>query len=226
MHRHWHAFHNGWAAAIAAGLNEKLPPRYFAEPNVQYGLEIDVAAFEEAPGATGGMTAVASAPAATWAPPAPTVSLPFALVRDWVEVLVYADEGGPVLAGAIELVSPANKDRPAHRDAFVAKCESYLHHGVGLVIVDIVTDRAGNLHRQLIERVAGGVASGLPSNLYATAYRLVERAGQPTLDAWEEAVALHQPLPTLPLWLRGDVCVPVELEGSYGRTCRELRIVP
>jgi hypothetical protein len=28
--------------------------------------------------------------------------------------------GGPVLAGAVELVSPANKDRPAHREAAFA----------------------------------------------------------------------------------------------------------
>ena len=75
VQRHWHAFHNGWAYNIAAALNEKLPPRYFAEPNVQFGVEIDVATFDEAGGSAGASTAVASAVDATavWAPPAPAL---------------------------------------------------------------------------------------------------------------------------------------------------------
>src|SRR5947209_7848969 len=39
--RHWHSFHGAWATAIAAGLNQRLPEGYFAEPNVQFGIEID-----------------------------------------------------------------------------------------------------------------------------------------------------------------------------------------
>ncbi len=46
--RHWHAFHNAWATYISSDLNGRLPEGYFAEPNVQFGIEIDVAAFEEA----------------------------------------------------------------------------------------------------------------------------------------------------------------------------------
>ena len=59
--RHWHAFHNSWATYLAAALNRQLPEGYFAEANVQYGVEIDVAAFEE-PGA--------GTPAG-WTPPPP-----------------------------------------------------------------------------------------------------------------------------------------------------------
>ena len=224
QHRHWHAFHNGWAFTIAAALNEKLPPRYFAEPNVQYGIEIDVATFEEAPGAAGGATAVASATTARWVPKAPTLSVPFELAPETVEVLVYAEQGGPVLAGAIELVSPANKDRPAHRAAFVSKCETYLHRGLGLVIVDVVTDRGTNLHRQLLERVAPGSPAATTSSLYASAYRPVERDGHPTLDVWEEALAVRHALPDMPLWLPGELCLPVELDETYRRTCKEQRI--
>ena|SRR2546423_3416051 len=226
VHRHWHAFHNGWASSIAAALNEKLPPRYFAEPNVQFGVEIDVATFEEGADAAGAGTGIASAVhvTATWAPPAPTLSVPFALAPDAVEVLVYANEGGPVLAGAIELVSPANKDRVSTREAFVSKCETYLHQGIGLAIIDIVTDRAANLHRQLLERVAPTTTLSLTSALYGTAYRPIERAGQPNLDVWEQAIALGNSLPTMPLWLRGDLCLPVELDATYQRTCREQRI--
>lgn len=47
VHRHWHAFHNAWATYISSDLNQRLPEGYFAEANVQFGIEIDVAAFEE-----------------------------------------------------------------------------------------------------------------------------------------------------------------------------------
>ena len=49
IRRHWHSFHNAWATYIASELNSKLPEGYFAEQNVQFGIEIDVAAFDETP---------------------------------------------------------------------------------------------------------------------------------------------------------------------------------
>ena len=44
-----------------------------------------------------------------------------AVFPDEIEVLVIHRSGGPTLVGAIELVSPANKDRPETRRAFAAK---------------------------------------------------------------------------------------------------------
>ena len=76
-----------------------------------------------------------------------------------MQVSIFNTEAGPVLAGAIELVSPANKDRSTHRDAFVSKCETYLRQGIGLVIVDVVTGRKANLHNELLVRLARGSAS-------------------------------------------------------------------
>src|SRR4051812_21532796 len=87
--RHWHGFHNAWTTYIASDLNERLPQGYFAEPNVQFGIEIDVAAFDETP-----LTAVgASLPAKSkgsgdanleWTPPAPTQTVPVTLTTDTV----------------------------------------------------------------------------------------------------------------------------------------------
>ena len=220
VRRHWHAFHNAWATYLSSDLNRRLPEGFFAEANVQFGVEIDVAAFEEAGGAPTGEPARE----ATWTALAPTQTVPIAILTDVVEVLVFSQEGGPTLAGAIELVSPANKDRPAHRDAFVSKCAAYLQQGIGLVIVDVVTDRKANLHEDLLSRLATAGVVPLEAELYASSYRPVRREGQPTLDIWQEALAVGRPLPTLPLWLRGQLCVPVELEATYDRTCREQRI--
>src|SRR5262249_28953536 len=139
--RQWHSFHHAWAAVIAFDLNRQLPPGYFADPNVEFNIEIDVGAFEEE-------KPTAALP--SWTPPTPTLTAPMTLVTDIVEVAVYNSEAGPILIGAIELVSPANKDRPATRDAFVSKCASYLQQAVGLIAVDLVTSRNADLHGELV----------------------------------------------------------------------------
>ncbi|MCI0620718.1 MAG: DUF4058 family protein [Acidobacteria bacterium] len=227
IRRHWHSFHNGWASNLAAALNQHLPEGYFAEPNVIYGIEIDVAALEEpalpiSPQAT--TTGASAVPQLSWTPPAPNQVMSFPLASDTVEVAVYSTREGPVLVGAIELVSPANKDRAEHHQAFVSKCETYLHQAIGLVIVDIVTERSANLHHELLERLTDSTPPSLPAHLYTTAYRVVERNGQPSLAIWQEALTVGQPLPTMPLWLRGGLCLPVELNAAYERTCSDQKI--
>lgn len=223
--RHWHSFHNAWATYIASDLNQKLPEGYFAEPNVQFGIEIDVATFEEVRQAgredvTQGFAGV------PWEPLPPNQSVPFLPTTETVEISVFNAEAGPTLMGAIELISPANKDRTAHRDAFVAKCQTYLQQGIGLVIVDVVTERNANLHCELLSRLQSTDISLHQESLYGVAYRVVEREGQPNLDIWQHSLAVGEPLPTLPLWLHGGLCLPVDLNATYDRTCREQRIIP
>jgi hypothetical protein len=220
LRRHWHAFHNGWASSIAADLNTRLPDGYFAEPNVQFGIEIDVAAFEE-----GSAGALGVAQGTAWAPPSPALTVPLPMLTDLVEVAVYNAEAGPVLAGAIELVSPSNKDRPSHREAFLAKCRSYLQEGVGLVIVDIVTDRRADLHALLLEQLdEARPPQTTGADLYASGYRPIGRGDRTWLDIWHEPISPGISLPTVPLWLRGGLCLPVDLDASSERTCREQRI--
>lgn len=226
VRRHWHAFHNAWATYIASDLNAKLPEGYFAEPNVQFGIEIDVAAFEEPLPEFDCPERVICFPIDfpnNWMSP-PAQSVPFLPVAETVQINIFNTEGGPVLAGAIELVSPANKDRSTHRGAFVSKCETYLRQGIGLVIVDVVTARKANLHNELLARLGGGSALLFDAELYATAYRPIERNGNQYLDIWQEKLAVGSALPALPLWLRGEICLAVELNHIYDRTCREHRI--
>ncbi|MBV8885144.1 MAG: DUF4058 family protein [Chroococcidiopsidaceae cyanobacterium CP_BM_RX_35] len=228
--RHWHSFHNAWATYIASELNQRLPQGYFAEPNVQFGIEIDVAAFEEPDqplASTEPNPLVIPLPVnlpSEWQPPHPTQTLPFQPAFETVEISIFNSATGPILAGAIELVSPANKDRFSMRDAFVAKCQNYLQQGIGLVVVDVVTTRNANLHNELLVRLGTSAEPALHTHLYASAYRVVQRTGQPNLDIWFEALVLGNSLPTFPLWLRGELCLPVELNATYQRTCREQRI--
>ena len=212
-HRHWHSFHNSWATYLSSQLNSCLPIGYFAEANVQFGVEVDVAAFEEE----------AASATSIYTPPLPTKRLPVAFSEAVVEIGIFNRSGGPRLAGAIELVSPANKDRPAHRDAFFSKCASYLQAGVGLVIVDVVTDRQANMHTGLLQRL-GQAPSDSAASLMASAYRPIRQDKSDQLDIWYEPFQIGATLPTMPLWLSGGFCLPVELEATYERTCSEQRL--
>ena len=133
-------------------------------------------------------------------------------------------DGG--LVAAVEIVSPANKDRPEHRRAFVAKCSTLLQQRVSVAIVDLVTTRQFNLYGELLDLI-GQTDSSLtpePPPLYAAACRWTRQNDTWRLETWAHALALGQPLPTLPLWLADDLAVPLELEASYEETCRILRI--
>src|SRR5882724_11234637 len=173
--RHWESFHTTWATAIADSLNQDwLPEGYFAEEQLHPAarVEIDVATFEEAGGAGG----LAVAGPRTYSPPTAKWIVPNVTIEG-VELLVFDSEGGPTLVGAIELVSPGNKDRADARRAFAVKCASYLHQGVGVIIVDVVTSRSANLHNELmdlLDQAAGCLMPGA-AELYASAYRPVRR---------------------------------------------------
>ena len=223
--RRWEGFHHAWATFIAQQLNqETLPPDYFAESEVSVGpeLEIDVAAMKLVDTGGGAATAV-------WSPPRPKIAARVDFARlDSYEIRVYRDLGGGAeLRAAIELVSPANKDRVGSRLTFAAKCAGYLKHGLGLAIVDVVTSRAANLHAELfrvLEVKARRAGWEPPTGLYAVAYRAATLRKNPRIEAWPEPLALGEPLPTLPLWLAPDLCVPLRLEDSYLAACQSLRI--
>lgn len=217
--RHWHSFHNSWAVMIKSELNRILPAGYFAEANVQFGIEIDVAVQKEQ--STQDIDSESG-----WQPPSPTITLPFEPTTDVVEISVFSDREGPILAGAIELVSPANKDRESHRRAFTTKCENYLNQGIGLIIVDIVTTPNAHLHNELMQRMEMGGGNFL-NPLYAVGYQVSsnEQSALPDLALWQEPLSVGGVLPILPLWLKGGSCVPIDLNTTYERTVVDDRLL-
>jgi len=70
------------------------------------------------------------------------------------EVLIFDESGCRQLVAAIELVSPANKDRPKNREVFVTKCAAMLQNNISVSIVDLVTIRHFNLYCDLLQRIA------------------------------------------------------------------------
>ena len=230
--RNWESFHGVWAGTLMSRLNQILPTDYFAEIQIHLGsrVEVDIATLEREPtvgvsgnGAGGTATAVAQE---IWAPPAPALVMP-AIFPDEFEVQVLSTSGGLQLVAAVELVSPANKDRPETRREFAAKCISYLQVGVGLVIVDVVTERTFNMHDEIVRLLdkPDEFLFSPASQLYAVAYRPVRRktAGD-QIDLWPLALTLGQPLPTMPLALRGGPTVPLDLEATYTEARQRSRL--
>ena len=218
--RHWHSLHNAWSTYLSDELNQSLPDGYFAESNAQFGIEIDVATFSERIP----LNSLSHQKLPQWVPQSPTATLPFQPTTDVVEVQIFSTQEGPILVGAIELVSPANKDRPSHRDAFTSKCQTYLQQGIGLVVVDVVTTMNANLHNELMKRL-GLQIEPLSAELYAVAYRIAKTGRTTHLDLWQETFSVGSQLPVLPLFLKGGLCLPVNLEQTYHYTCVRQRIL-
>jgi len=230
--RHWESFHSRWASAIADALEASLlPAGYFAEVQVHVGtwIEVDIGAFSPngasaspAPEQGGAAVAVAEA---VWAPPAPGFVMP-GTFPDEIEVRIFSSEGGPTLVAAIELISPRNKDRDEAQRAFAAKCISYLSQGIGLVIVDVVTSRKPNMHEAIVTQMGLSSSFLLPADveLYAVAYRPIQREDAGEIHIWPHPLAVGAPLPTVPLALRGGVVLPLDLEATYSAVRSRTRL--
>lgn len=227
--RRWESFHSSWATRLADALTEHWLPRgYIAEEHVHFGpsVEIDVATLSQGEDLSGnGAGVVATRGQKIWSPAAADAVLP-AVFPATFEVRVLSTETGPRLVAAIELISPSNKDRPAERRAFAIKVASYLAQGISVILVDIVTSRRTNLHADVMRVMEA--PEPLPTlaaaQLYAAAYRPLRRDGRDEIDLWGHSIELNQTLPTLPLGLRGDLVIPVDLEFSYAEACRRKRL--
>jgi hypothetical protein len=226
----WEGIHSMWTSMIVRHLNSvQLPARYRAIGQVHAGtqVEIDIAAFEEDRPQANTSGAGNGIPLAVWAPPEPVQTLATEFpAQDLFEVRIHDDQRGRRLVAAIELVSPGNKAGPENRRAFAVKCASYLQQRVSVVILDVVTEKHFNLHRELLE-VLG--QENVPSRIddthvYAVAYRTMKEQKHWRLDLWPHALTLGAALPTVPLWLAGDLAVPLLLEETYEETCSVLRI--
>jgi hypothetical protein len=229
----WVSFHTVWTAVLVEVLNKRLPRRFLAEAKIHLGrkAEADVIEFDQEPdgdaeetNGAGNGVAVATKPA-LYTPPAATATAPIRF-DDSFEVKVYDFKRDRRVVAVIELVSPSNKDRPDERETFALKSLGYLKAGIGLVMVDVVTDMYFNLHDELVRigraddhfRMTGAPAT------YAAAYRPVHRGDENLLDMWLHELTVGGDLPTVPLALKGYGCVPLELNATYAEACERNRI--
>ena len=235
-YRRWTEIHGMWPAEMVRHLKPLLPPGFQAGPEVHPGsrFEVDVSAHEldsRDPDLdmdeTGGGTA-------TLAVVSPTLTLEAELSeQDEYSVRIYDATGGRTLVAVIELVSPANKDRPSSRDLFVSKVTALLEQNVCVSIVDLVTEKQFNLYTELLESLGKSDPKLIPDapHIYAVTLRTRQqvtktkpRRTRGLLDAWFYPMAIGQPLPTIPVCLTADLHVMLNLDISYEETCNVLDI--
>jgi hypothetical protein len=154
-------FHNVWIAELRNVLNGGLlPSGYYALSEQHAGKYItDVRTLHaeprppERPGPPSGGLAVAVAP--------PRVGRRLTLsaaARSRRKTLAIRHVSGDRIVALIEMVSPANKDRPEHVRDFLAKMEDALRYGIHLLLLDLFppgpNDPVG-MHGALWERLGG-----------------------------------------------------------------------
>ncbi|MGL4554354.1 MAG: DUF4058 family protein [Gemmataceae bacterium] len=227
----WEELHGQWPAVIVQQLRKVLPSGYAVGPRVHSGsqIEIDVAAFEkdDPPPPSRKSEGDGGVAVAERAPPRPSLDVETTLPDyDEYEVRVYDAARGRTLVAAIEIVSPANKDRPEHRNVFIGKCAALLQKGIAVSIVDLVTVCHFNLYAELLTFIghADPTFGERPPDLYAASCRWVMRGKQTRLQTWSNVLSLGEPLPTLPLWLSKESFVSLDLEQSYEQACADLAI--
>ena len=147
------------------------------------------------------------------------------------EVLVFDEERERTLVAAVEIVSPAGREPPEHRQAFVTECAArVLQKGVCVSIVDVVTVRQFNLYGELLESIGRSdpgprrttAAPLRGDHPEAALFAATARPRHMVLPAHARSAAFLSPLP---LWLNADLAVSLDLEGSYEDACRVLRII-
>lgn len=210
-------FHSSWLTDLKRALNAGLLPAGFYAMSEQraslYGPDVLTLTTNPrpAPGSyPGGGNGVAVAE------PRTARRLESHAVPTTGRALTVRHAGGERVVAVIEVVSPANKDRPEHVGDFAGKVVSLVRNGVHVVVIDILPpgkhDPDG-MHAAIWpgldtepEAVAPPPDQPFTFAGYRAAYKPV---------AYLEYAAVGQSLPDVPLFLDGDVFVNVPLETTY-----------
>jgi hypothetical protein len=96
-----------------------------------------------------------------------------------------------------------------------------------LIVVDIVTHRAANLHNEVVGLLDGAEPFLLApaATTYAIAYRPSRQPSGDQIELWPRPLCLGEPLPVLPLALRNAGTVPVDFDETYREACQRSRLV-
>ena len=125
----------------------------------------------------------------------------------------------------IEFVSPSNKDRDESRQKILRKCAGYIQLGIGLVLVDTVTNRHANLHNELVRFLGGGRVPSVPNTpIYVASWRPYGFEAVEALDLWPYTLTVGQPIPSVTLPLKNGPEVMIDFESTYNNALRKLNL--
>jgi hypothetical protein len=214
----FHDFHSAWIIHLKEALNAGLLPRGYYALGEQHAGQIltDVltlhAGLAPAPDRGGNGIAVL-----TEAPPRVSrkvLASEAAAARATRRTLTIRHTSGHRVVALLEILSPANKDRPASVEEFGRKAESALRQGIHLLVVDLFPP---GLHDpQGIHEVIWDAYRDEPNVPPADKpLTLASYVAGPLPEAYLEFVALGDPLPAMPLFLDVGVYVATPLEETY-----------
>lgn len=214
----FHHFHNAWMMEISNACNNGLlPTGYYALVEQHAGaciadvltLQAGSQAAEPSPPADTGGVAVAEA-----APRVRRTLTAAGSLRRQRKTLAIRHVSQHRLVAMLEVVSPANKDRPAHVAEFVDKMEDAISHGVHALVADLV--RPGKHDPRgipwAIWQRLEGESYDLPPGEPLT---LASYVADSVAKVYLEHVAIGSALPEMPLFLSPDRYVNLPLEATY-----------
>jgi hypothetical protein len=223
----FHDFHNSWITELRNALNGGfLPPGYYAQGEQWAGqINADVLTLH-----AGGQTTGASGePSSGPIPPGggvevmdqapPRVSRRVAAseaaqIRAARRTLVIRHSSGHRVVALMEIVSPANKDRPRSIQDFVDKAIAALQRGIHLLIVDLFPpgryDPQG-IHPLIWENYGDELDGPPPGKPVVLASYLARSLP----EAYLEFAAVGEALPAMPLFLDLHAYVNIPLAGTY-----------
>ena len=224
----YHAFHNGWIAALQERLNEGLlPSTYYALgeqragdiiPDVLALRTVDEDEAEESqwgqPGSAGenAMLAVADAPPKVQLAQEALEDLLYYLARQRTVVIRHAS--GDRVVALIEIMSPANKHTQEALDQFADKAIAALREGIHVLIIDpfppTTLDHDG-IHGYIWHRLMAGTYH----NQGEQRLTLVSYAADQPLRAYIEPFSTGDSLTPMPLFLTRSHYINVPLEETY-----------
>jgi hypothetical protein len=125
------------------------------------------------------------------------------------------------LIGAIELVSPRNKDRPSSRDRYLGRYVGYLRQSVHLLLIDVLPRPSGFSFADAIAADLGLANDPPMPPPCAVSYRVGEPVPEGTLVAtWRRPMQIGQPLAVIPLALNIGQAIDIDLEQTYQQAAR------
>ncbi len=211
----FHDFHSGWIIHLRETLNGGLlPPDYYAMAEQHGGpFILDVLTLQAPPAppptaAQGGL-AVEEAP-----PRVRRKLLLSAGARGTRRTLTIRHVSGHRIIALVEIVSPANKDRPRHVAELAAKIETALLEDIHVLLVDLIPpglhDPQG-IHGAIWERFDNDSYPLPPDEPLTLASYVADRRP----EAYLEHLAIGFPLAEMPLFLDPEHYVNIPLEPTY-----------
>lgn len=217
----FHDFHVGWIPEIRKALNGGLLPEgYYALAEQHAGRAIaDILTLHASsegsgplpfPPATGGTIATDAPPRVRWRQ---TIESSLVARRRTVAIRHVS---GHRLVALLEIISPANKDRPERVADFAAKVVAAVDHGVHVLVIDLLPPGphdSNGIHGVIHQELEGSdEAYNLPA---AEPLTLASYVAGPKVDVYLEHRAVGAALPEMPLFLRPDRYIYVPLESTY-----------